>query len=141
MQQLLEFYGNHPILGTAWLAFALLLLVSLIKTITSGTKSLTPMLLTQMMNKEQAQVIDLRAIADFNKGHIPGSVNIPFTKIKDSIKDLEKYKQNPIIMVCATGMQAGNAAMQLRKHGFEQVHKLQGGIQTWISDSLPLAKG
>ncbi|NVK21663.1 MAG: rhodanese-like domain-containing protein [Kangiellaceae bacterium] len=141
MQQLLEFYGNHPILGTAWLAFAALLLISLIRTATSGSKALSPLMATHMINKENAQVIDLRAIADFNKGHIPGSQNIPFTKLKDSIKDLEKFKQSPMIMVCNTGMQAGTAAMTLRKEGFEQVHKLQGGIQSWTGENLPTAKG
>ncbi|WP_223668772.1 rhodanese-like domain-containing protein [Kangiella shandongensis] len=141
MEQLFEFFGNHPFLGTAWLAFALLLLVSILKTATSGSKSLTPLMATQLINKEEAQVVDLRAVADFNKGHIHGSVNIPFTKLKDSIKDLEKYKQTPIIMVCATGVQSGSAAILLRKHGFEQVHKLKGGIQSWSGDNLPLAKG
>ncbi|AOE49042.1 rhodanese-like domain-containing protein [Kangiella sediminilitoris] len=140
MEQLFEFFGNHPFLGTAWLAFALLLLVSILKTATSGSKALTPLMATQLINKEDAQVVDLRAVADFNKGHIHGSVNIPFTKLKDSVKDLEKYKQNPIIMVCNTGMQAGSATILLRKHGFEQVHKLKGGIQSWSGDNLPLAK-
>lgn len=141
MQQLFEFFGNHPFLGSAWLAFALLLLTSIIKTMTSGSKSLTPLMATQMINKQDAHVVDLRAVADFNKGHIHGSINIPFTRLKDSFKDLEKYKQSPIIMVCATGMQAGSASILLRKHGFKEVHKLKGGIQSWSSDNLPLAKG
>ena len=141
MQQLLEFYGNHPILGTAWLAFTLLIIISLIKTATSGSKSLTPLVMTQMVNKQNAVVVDLRAIADFNKGHIPGSINIPLGKLKDRIKDLEKHKEVPIIMVCNAGVQAGNAAMQLRKHGFTDVHKLKGGIQSWTTENLPLAKG
>lgn len=141
MQQLLEFYGNHPVLGTAWLAFTVLIIISLIKTATSGSKSLTPLMMTQMVNKQNAVVVDLRAIADFNKGHIPGSMNIPFGKLKDRIKDLEKHKETPIIMVCNAGVQAGNAAMQLRKSGFTEVHKLKGGIQSWTTENLPLAKG
>ena len=93
MQQLFEFFSNHPFLGSAWLAFALLLLISIIKTMTSGSQALTPLTATQMINKQDAQVVDLRAVADFNKGHIHGAINIPFTKLKDSTKDLEKYQQ------------------------------------------------
>jgi len=141
MQQLFEFFSNHPFLGSAWLAFALLLLISIIKTMTSGSQALTPLTATQMINKQDAQVVDLRAVADFNKGHIHGAINIPFTKLKDSTKDLEKYQQSPIIMVCATGMQSGSAAILMRKHGFQQVHKLKGGIQSWTGDNLPLTKG
>lgn len=140
MQQLFEFFSNNPILGSAWLVFAALLLISIIKTATSGSQSLTPLMATQLINKEDAHVVDLRAVADFNKGHIHGATNIPFTKLKDSTKDLEKYKQSPIIMVCGTGMQSGSAAILLRKHGFEQVHKLKGGIQSWSGDNLPLSK-
>ena len=114
MQQLFEFFSNHPFLGSAWLAFALLLLISIIKTMTSGSQALTPLTATQMINKQDAQVVDLRAVADFNKGHIHGAINIPFTKLKDSTKDLEKYQQSPIIMVCATGMQSGSAASYAR---------------------------
>lgn len=141
MQQLVEFYGNHPILGTAWLIFAVLMIVSLLQTAFSSSKALTPLLVTQMMNKQDAQVIDLRAIGDFNKGHIPNSRNIPFSKLKDSVKDLEKYKQSPMIMVCANGMQSSPAALLLKKSGFEQVHKLKGGLPSWTAENLPLAKG
>lgn len=140
MDQLLEFYNNHMFLGTATIVFAVLVTVSLIQGALNGSQALSSMELTHLMNKEDGLVIDLRAIADFNKGHIPHSRNIPFAKMKDSLAELEKYKETPMIMVCATGMQAGSASLLLRKAGFTEVHKLKGGIQTWIGDSLPLAK-
>lgn len=141
MDQLVEFFSNHYFLGTAWVVVAILLIVSYIQTAMSGSQALTPLLTTEMVNREGGTLIDLRAIADFNKGHIPGSVNVPFTKLKDSTKDLEKYKDTPMIMVCNTGMQAGAASTLLRGQGFANVHKLKGGIQSWIADNLPLNKG
>lgn len=140
MDQLIEFFGNHYLLSGATLIFLILILVSFIQSATNGSLALNSIAMTQLINKENAQVVDLRAIADFNKGHIHGSINIPFTKLKDSTKDLEKYKQSPMIMVCATGFQAGAASTLLRSQGFEQVHKLKGGIQSWSADNLPLAK-
>ncbi len=141
MDQLIEFFTNHYILGSAWILTALLIIASYIQTATSGSLALTPMLATDLVNRQDGQLVDLRAIADFNKGHIPGSINVPFTKLKDSVKELEKYQEIPMIMVCNTGVQAGAASTILRGHGFKQVHKLKGGIQSWVADNLPLKKG
>ncbi len=141
MEQLTEFFSNHFLLTGAWLLVATLLIISYIQTAMSGSQALTPLMASEMVNRQDGKLVDLRAIADFNKGHIPGSINIPFTKLKDSVKELEKYQDNPMIMVCNTGMQAGAASTLLRGKGFKQVHKLKGGIQSWVADNLPLNKG
>lgn len=140
MDQLIEFFTNHYLLGGAWVLISILLIASYIQTAASGSLALTPLTMTEMMNRQDGKVIDLRAIADFNKGHIPGSINIPFTKLKDSYKDLEKYQETPMIMVCNTGMQAGAASTLLRGQGFKSVHKLKGGIQSWLAENLPTNK-
>lgn len=141
MDQLIDFFGNHYLLGTAWVVVAVLLILSYVQTAMSGSQNLTTVGLTEMVNREKGVMVDLRSVADFNKGHIHGSVNIPFTKLKDSFKDLEKYKDSPMIMVCNTGMQAGAASTMLRAQGFADVHKLKGGIQSWTAENLPLKKG
>ncbi len=141
MDQLIEFFTNHYLLGGAWILVAALLVVSYVQTAMSGSQNLTTVGLTEMVNRSDGKVVDLRAIADFNKGHIPGSMNVPFTKLKESIKDLEKYQESPMIMVCNTGMQAGAASTMLRAQGFKDVHKLKGGIQSWSAENLPLKKG
>ncbi|WP_251358910.1 rhodanese-like domain-containing protein [Kangiella sp. TOML190] len=141
MEQLTEFFTNHFLLGGAWLLVAILLIISYIQTAMSGSQALTPLMASEVVNRQDGKLVDLRAIADYNKGHIPGSINIPFTKLKDSVKELEKYQDNPMIMVCNTGMQAGSASTLLRGQGFKQVHKLKGGIQSWVADNLPLNKG
>ncbi len=141
MEQFVEFLTNHPMLSGAWIVVALVLVVAQLKHLKSGVKALVPAQVTHMINKEDALLIDMRPIADFNKGHIAGSKNIPQSKLKDSDKELEKHKSNPIIMVCANGIQAGPACNQLKKAGFEQVHKLAGGYNGWVGDNLPVVKG
>ncbi|MRX28234.1 rhodanese-like domain-containing protein [Kangiella sp. HZ709] len=141
MEQLIEFYSNHYLLGSAWILAAVLLILSYVQTAMSGSQSLTTVGATEVVNRENGVMIDLRSIADFNKGHISGSINLPFTKLKDSMKDLEKYQDSPMIMVCNTGMQAGAASTMLRAKGFKDVHKLKGGIQSWTAENLPLKKG
>lgn len=140
MAQLGEFFVNHYFLASLWCILLILIVISYMQTAASGSLKLSPLMLSEVMNRENGQVVDVRAIADFNKGHIPGSINIPFTKIKDSAKDLEKYKDVPIIMVCNAGIQAGAAATILRSKGFKPVHVLRGGLGSWLGESLPLKK-
>ena len=73
MQQYIDFLSNHPYLTAAWVALFLALIVSWIKSLTSSVKQITPTQLTLMVNREDATVIDIRAEADFKKGHITGA--------------------------------------------------------------------
>ena len=140
MDQVIQFITNHWMLATAWVVLAILLLFTQIKHMTSGIKSLVPAQVTHLINKQDGLVIDMRAMADFNKGHIAGAKNIPQSKLKESLSELEKYKSTPIIMVCANGITAGPACAELKKAGFEQVHKLAGGHNGWIGDNLPVVR-
>ncbi len=140
MEQLTQFISNHWMLSLAWVVIAILLLLAQLKHMTSGVKSLVPAEVTHLINKQDGLVIDMRAVADFNKGHIAGAKNIPQSKLKDSIKELEKYKSTPIIMVCANGITAGSACSELKKAGFEQVHKLAGGHNGWVGENLPVVR-
>lgn len=141
MQEYLSFLANHIVLATAWAAIAFLLVTSLVRSALSGVKSLAPQAVTSLINGADAVVVDVRSKAEFAKGHIPGSLSIPLEQLaEESSSALENAKDKPIILVCATGMRAGDAAMTLRKSGFAQVHKLAGGISAWTGANLPLVK-
>ncbi|MCW8879455.1 MAG: rhodanese-like domain-containing protein [Kangiellaceae bacterium] len=140
MNEFVQFATDNWQLSGAWLVVAFVLLSIQIKLTALGPKSLTPQLLTHSVNRDDAVVIDIRGQADFNKGHIQGAVNVPLSKIKENTKDLEKYKQRPIIMVCANGIQVAAACQILKKAGFEQVNKLSGGMASWVGENLPVVK-
>ncbi|MCO7225168.1 rhodanese-like domain-containing protein [Pleionea sp. CnH1-48] len=139
MEQFIEFVSNHWILSSAWVVVCALLLMAHIKHLTNGVRSLVPQEVTHLINREDALVVDIRPIADFNKGHIVGSVNIPQSKVTSSSKELEKHKSKPIIIVCANGMQAGSVCEQLKKADYT-AHKLSGGFQSWLGENLPVVK-
>ena len=50
---------------------------------------------------------------------------------------LEKYKDKPIIVVCAAGVTAAKVASQLVKANFSQVKLLKGGMNSWTGAGLP----
>lgn len=138
MEQLFEFAANHWLLSSAWVILLILLLVSYSK---SSSKMLGVQQATLLINRENATVIDVRAKADFNKGHILGSVNIPTSKIEEGAKGLPKDKTTPLLLVCQTGVTTAGVAQKLQQMGYENLYRLQGGIGSWSSESLPLEKG
>lgn len=137
MEQLFEFAANHWLLSSAWVILLILLLLSYSK---SSSKMLGVQQATLLINRENATVIDIRAKADFNKGHILGSVNIPTSKIEEGAKGLPKDKTKPLLLVCQTGVTTAGVAQKLQQMGYENLYRLQGGIGSWSSESLPLEK-
>lgn len=140
MNELIQFAQGNLGLSSAWLVVATLLAISQFKHMATAPKAVSSQMLTNLVNRENGVVIDIRATGDFNKGHIHGAINIPLSKIKDSIKDLEKYKNTPIIMVCANGISVAGACNTLKKEGMLQVSKLAGGMTSWVGDNLPVVK-
>lgn len=95
--------------------------------------------LTQLVNRDEAVVIDLREAAEFKAGHIVDALNIPFTKVAERSAELEKYKTKSLVLVDKMGTHTGAAGRQLRKQGFT-VLRLEGGITEWQNQNLPLIK-
>ena len=62
---------------------------------------------------------------------IPGSYHIPLGQLRNRLHELDKGKL--IIVYCAIGVRAYNAARILSQHGFQQVTVLAGGIKFYKS--------
>ncbi len=135
IEQIIEFSGNHMLLVTALVIATLLLVQNLL----AGSKgNITAVQATEMINHQDAVVVDVRPSADYNKGHIINAINIPASNLSNQINQLDKYKDRPIIMNCRSGAQSSAACKQLMKQGFENVHNLKGGILSWQSENLPV---
>jgi len=107
----------------------------------SGAADLNPAEATLLINREDAQVIDVREAEEFAAGHLPEARNIPLGKIADRVSEIEKYKDKPLIVCCATGMRSARACRELKKLGFTRLHNLSGGVDSWRQAGLPVKKG
>ncbi len=105
----------------------------------SGVKEVGTMEATQLINHQNAVVLDVREDSEFYAGHVPHSVHVPLGQLTKHA-ELEKYKNRPIIAVCRSGMRSGHACSVLRKNGFEQVYNLAGGINAWQQANMPMEK-
>ena len=95
---------------------------------------------TQMINRSDAIVVDLRSADDYAKGHILGAKSIPLAELERRAGELDKHKARPVILHCGDGNRAGGAVATLRKKGFDSVHNLAGGYVAWQQAGLPVEK-
>lgn len=106
-----------------------------------GNGGLTPTQATLLINREDAQVIDVRESGEYASGHLPESRNIPLGQLEARAAELNRLKDKQLILVCQNGARAGSACKQLQKLGFGQVDRLAGGISGWRAAGLLLHKG
>lgn len=138
MQDIMVFMQNHWSLSAALLAvLVILVFLEFIKQKRNVT-DLSPARVTQLINRDNAVVIDLRNTDGYGSGHIIDAVSIPASTIKSSNK-LEKFKTKPIILTCATGLDSQRTAPLLTKQGYN-VFTLAGGLRAWKESGLPLVK-
>lgn len=141
MEQFITFLGNNALLSAAWFILVIFIVIASIKIRLSPIKQLSPQELTFLVNRENGIVIDIRAEKDFKKEHIIDAINFSNEKITaKETAGLEKYKDRPIIITCASGLNSPKAASVLLNAGFTTVNTLKGGISAWQAAGLPLAK-
>ena len=77
--------------------------------------------------KNGAAIVDVRTNAEYQQGHIQGSVNIPLNNLSNQYSKLDKAK--PVITCCASGIRSAQAKNLLTANGFTEVYN-GGGWQS-----------
>jgi rhodanese-related sulfurtransferase len=95
---------------------------------------------TQLMNRSDALVIDLRAPDEFAKGHVLGAKSVPLPDLERRAADLDKNKAKPVIVYGADPNRAAAAIPVLRNAGYSDVRNLSGGYPAWLQAGLPVEK-
>jgi rhodanese-related sulfurtransferase len=138
--QYIQFFLQHWVLSGGIVLILLALLWLELKGKVLGASRVSATQAVQLINRQNAKVFDIRDRGAFNAGHIINALSVSKQDISDEVKKIQGYKKQPVIVVCANGTTASTISQQLHKQGFEQVHFLQGGINAWKSDNLPLEK-
>jgi len=135
-QKILEFVQNNLMYVVLAVVSGSMLLWQMIKG--TGGSQVTPQQATLMMNREDAIVIDVRDAKEWATGHIPNARHIILDQLEKHLPELEKLKERPLILNCQMGGRSGTACGTLKKHGFEKVFSLAGGIDAWREAGLPV---
>ena len=79
----------------------------------------------------EVQRLDVRTLAEYSDGHIPGSLNINMLDEQfESVADSLLQKDRPVALYCRSGRRSKKAADLLGKAGYE-VYELATGFQGW----------
>ena len=137
------FIDNIILIIAAFLSGALL--VWPMATRGSGARIVNTLGATQMLNSQNALLIDIREAAEIAKGTAPQALHIPLSGLAAQIDDIKKRIQQgkgqaPVILMCQSGWRGMKAGRALRKAGIEHVFNLEGGFDAWQQAGLPVSK-
>ena len=136
----MKFFTEHPanlvLLLTAAVSGFLLLWPILMR---RGAQALSMLEATQLINRKNAVVIDLRDAKQFAAGHALNARNVMPDALADSAA-LPKNKETPVLLICEAGQRSAASARALAKLGYAAVHPLAGGHAAWVAAGFPVQK-
>ncbi len=136
MEKILEFVQNNLMYVMLAVTSGAMLLWQTARAGVGG--GISPLEATLLMNREDAVTIDVREDQEWATGHIPNARHIAQGQLEKRIQELEKFKSRPLIVCCQSGSRSSSVCSALKKHGFEKVHNLAGGIGAWKEAGLPV---
>ena len=99
-------------------------------------KNITPDEAAEMMATGSGYVIvDVRGKEEYDKGHIPGAINVPIDSLKQDIRNNEAIpeladKKKVYLIYCRSGRRSNEAAKLLSSFGYKHIYEF-GGIIDW----------
>jgi rhodanese-related sulfurtransferase len=86
------------------------------------------------------QILDVRERREWDAGHIPGSVHVPYHDIHGVPEAIDGAR--PVAVICASGQRSAVAASLLQRLGARDViHVVDGGVGTWERSGWDIERG
>jgi len=134
----LPFIEKNWILIVAFLLSGALLLWPLVQRRLSPMKEIGTPFVTNLINRQNAVLLDVRESNELAGGKLPNALHIPLSQLKDRVAELAKLTSRPVVVYCALGRRARGAAAVLANAGFANIYMLSGGVKAWRDAGLPL---
>ena len=83
-----------------------------------------------MDSGEKHIILDVREQNEYDAGHIPEAILIPYTEIESKANDMLLDKDATILVYCRSGRRSKIASESLAKLGYTNVKEF-GGINDW----------
>jgi rhodanese-related sulfurtransferase len=97
---------------------------------TASTRAAEPSEVRALLAAGSATVLDVRDLDEWERGHVAGSLHIPWNQLPNRLEEVRAAEPHPIIVACASGFRAALAASFLRAHDVRAVRRLSGGDVT-----------
>ncbi|MDZ5252506.1 rhodanese-like domain-containing protein [Clostridium sp. LIBA-8841] len=83
---------------------------------------------------EVTLILDVRNEDEFTEGHLKNSIQIPVDELKESLGDIEKFKDELVLVYCKSGNRSADAMDILKENGFTNLVHMKDGISKWDGD-------
>jgi len=135
-----EFLKQNVLLIGLAIGSGLALLLPMLSRSVAGITTLSVTEAVMLMNRKSALVLDVREPDEFAQGHLQGARHVPLSQLSARVKELEKFRDKPVLVVCERGRRANAAAKLLKAQNFTTLNVLKGGMQAWIEAKMPSSK-
>jgi rhodanese-related sulfurtransferase len=97
---------------------------------------------TELLNRIESgnapTIVDTRSSWEYDNGHIPGAVNIPFWSVLCCGGEALSSEKKPIVVYCTYGPRAYMARADMWLYGIDSVVYLDGHMATWREEGFPV---
>ncbi|MCQ3975195.1 MAG: MBL fold metallo-hydrolase [Anaerolineae bacterium] len=98
----------------------------------------TPTQIADKVLKGEVTVLDIRALSEWNEGHLPGAKHIMLGYLPKRMTEIPTDK--PVVVHCRTQNRSAIGASVLQAKGIPNVVKMQAGYQGWAAAGLPIER-
>jgi rhodanese-related sulfurtransferase/glyoxylase-like metal-dependent hydrolase (beta-lactamase superfamily II) len=85
------------------------------------------------------QLLDVRELDEWEGGHIPGSVHVPYHDIHGLPDGIDPDR--PVAALCGSGQRSAVAASLIKRYGVADViHVVEGGVPRWRREGWPIER-
>lgn len=80
---------------------------------------------------EVTLILDVRNEDEFAEGHLKNAIQIPVKELKENLSDIEKFKDELVLIYCRSGKRSAEAVDILKENGFKNLVHMKDGISKW----------
>ena len=129
----IEFVSNHPVLSVALFIFIYLIISFEIKNLTKKYRVINCNDLVIKINDGNLIILDTREKSLYKKGHITNAINLDLLAEK-------KLEHDEVVVYDKDEMSSVTSAEKISNNNSITVFYLEGGVQSWIDNNLPLVE-
>jgi rhodanese-related sulfurtransferase len=108
---------------------------------------IVPATLAAMLSRGEVTLFDVRTLAEYEAGHLPGAVRIePGSSAADFLAaHRDKLEKGPVVFYCAVGVRSSQimsaTLREIAPHSRAGAYNLRGGVFRWTAEGRSLVKG
>ncbi len=103
-------------------------------------KEVTSKEAAELIRNIRPLILDVRTGNEYKQGYLKDSILIPVQQLQARITEIGGYKNQDILIYCATGNRSTVASKILIDKGFKRIYNMRHGIYDWHKNKYPIIR-